>query len=97
MTDESTQMTRRINKNKAGIVVGLVTGLWHLMWSLLVAFGAAQAVTNWIFRLHFIQPPYTITAFNVVTAVTLIVVTSMIGFVIGWVFGAIWNWLHSSE
>jgi len=46
---------------------------------------------------HVIQPPYTITAFNVVTAVTLIVVTSIIGFVMGWLFGAIWNWLHSSE
>jgi hypothetical protein len=96
MTDESTQVTRRINKNKTGIVVGLLIGLWHLTWSLLVAFGVAQAVINWIFRLHFIQPPYTITAFNLVTAVTLIVVTSIIGFVMGWLFGAIWNWLHSS-
>jgi K+-sensing histidine kinase KdpD len=97
MTDESTQVIRRINKNRAGIVVGSLTGLWHLIWSLLVAFGVAQAVINWVFRLHFIQPPYTITAFNVVTAVTLIVVTSVIGFVVGWLFGAIWNWLHSSE
>jgi hypothetical protein len=97
MADESTQMTRRINKNKAGIVAGLLIGLWHLIWSLLVAFGVAQAVINWIFRLHFIQPPYTITAFNLVTAVTLIVVTSVIGFVMGWLFGAIWNWLHPAE
>jgi hypothetical protein len=97
MTDESTQVIRRINKNRAGIVVGSLTGLWHLTWSLLVAFGVAQTFINWVFRLHFIQPPYTITAFNVVTAVTLIVVTSVIGFVMGWLFGAIWNWLHSSE
>jgi polyferredoxin len=97
MTDESTQMTRRISKNKAGVVVGSLMRLWHLMWSLLVAFGVAQAVINWIFRLHFIQPPYTITAFNLVTAVTLIVVTSIIGFVMGWLFGAIWNWLHPAE
>lgn len=95
MSDES--KTRRINKMKAGVVLGSLYGLWHLTWSLLVAFGIAQAVINWIFRLHFIQPPYTITAFNVVTAVTLIVVTSAIGFVMGWLFAAIWNWLHSDE
>jgi hypothetical protein len=97
MTNQSTQMTRRINRNKAGVVVGSLMGLWHLMWALLVAFGVAQSVIDWIFRLHFIRPPYTITAFNVVTAVTLIVVTSIIGFVMGWLFGAIWNWLHSGE
>ena len=97
MTDESTHITRRINKNKAGLVVGSLMGLWHLMWVLLVAFGEAQAIINWIFRLHFIQPPYTITAFNLLTAVTLIVVTFIIGFVIGWLFGAIWNWMHYRE
>jgi K+-sensing histidine kinase KdpD len=91
------QTTGRINKNKAGVVVGSLMGIYHLTWALLVAFGVAQAVIDWIFRLHFIQPPYTITAFNPVTAVTLIVVTSIIGFVVGWLFGAIWNWLHSSE
>jgi len=95
MTSESTQIARQVNKNKVGIVVGSLFGLWHLTWSLLVAFGVAQVVINWIFRLHFIQPPYNITAFNVGTAVTLIVVTAAIGFVMGWLFGAIWNWLHS--
>ena len=95
MNSESTQIVRQVNKNKVGIVAGSLFGLWHLTWSLLVAFGVAQAVINWIFRLHFIQPPYTITAFNFVTAVTLIVVTVAIGFVMGWLFGAIWNWLHS--
>jgi hypothetical protein len=95
MNSESTQIVRQVNKNKVGIVVGSLFGLWHLTWSLLVAFGVAQAVINWIFRLHFIQPPYIITAFNFVTAVTLIVVTVAIGFVMGWLFGAIWNWLHS--
>ena len=97
MTSESTQLARQVNKNKVGIVVGSLFGLWHLTWSLLVAFGGAQAVINWAFRLHFIQPPYIITAFNVATAVTLIVVTAAIGFVMGWLFGAIWNWLHSKS
>ncbi len=86
-----------ISKSRAGVVLGSLVGLSHLMWSLLVAFGAAQWVINWIFRLHFIQPPYTITAFNFGTAVTLIVVTFVIGFVMGWLFAAIWNRLHSQD
>jgi hypothetical protein len=86
-----------ISKSKAGVVVGSLIGLWHLIWTVLVAVGLAQLVIDWIFRLHFIQPPYTITAFNLGTAVTLIVVTSVIGFVMGWLFAAIWNWLHSHE
>lgn len=90
-------MTRHINKNKAGLVVGLSVALWHLIWSLLVAFGVAQEIINWIFRLHFIQPPYTITAFSISTALMLILVTFLSGFVMGWVFGALWNWLHPGE
>jgi hypothetical protein len=86
-----------ISKSRTGVVVGALIGLGHVMWSVLVAFGVAQWVINWIFRLHFIQPPYTITAFNFGTAVTLIVVTSVIGFVMGWLFAAIWNVLHSHE
>ena len=86
-----------ISKSRAGVVVGALIGLSHLMWSLLVAAGLAQLVIDWIFRLHFIQPPYTITAFNLGTAAILIVVTSAIGFVMGWLFAAIWNVLHSRE
>jgi hypothetical protein len=85
-----------VNKNKLGLVFGSFLGLWHLAWSLLVAFGVAQWLIDWVFRLHFIQPPYTITAFKPALAVALIVITSILGYIIGWVMGAIWNWLHVS-
>lgn len=83
-----------MNKNKLGLVVGSFLGIWHLSWALLVAVGLAQWLIDWVFRLHFIQPPYTITEFRPALAVGLIVVTSTLGYVIGWVLGAIWNWLH---
>ena len=89
-------MIGRINPNRAGLVLGAVIGLWHLSWSLLVAFGWAQAVINFVLWMHFIKPIYVIDAFNVGTAVILVVVTTVIGYVIGGIFGLLWNALHKA-
>lgn len=86
-----------ISKNKLGVVVGSACGLWHLTWALLVATGTAQWLMDWTFRLHFIQPVYAITAFRAELALALIVVTSVLGFAIGWVAAGIWNWLHTER
>jgi hypothetical protein len=85
-----------ISKNKLGLVVGAFFGLWHLIWSTLVALGFAQQLINFVFRIHFIQPPYTLTPFKLSTAIALVVITSILGYVIGWVLGTIWNWLHAA-
>ena len=83
-----------ISKNKLGLVIGSAFGLWHLAWALLVAFGIAQWLIDWVFKLHFIQPVWVITAFQPGLAVALIVVTSVLGFLTGWVTAGIWNWLQ---
>ena len=84
-----------ISKNKLGVVVGSAFGIWHLTWALLVATGAAQWLIDWTFRLHFIEPVWVITAFQPGMAIALIVITSVLGFVTGWVTAGIWNWLHT--
>ena len=84
-----------LNKTKAGVAFGLILGLYHLTWSLIVAFGKAQVLIDWIFRLHFIEPPYTVAQFNLETAATLIAFTTLLGYVLGWLFAAIWNGLHA--
>jgi hypothetical protein len=86
-----------ISKNKLGIVGGGFFGLWHLVWSLLVAVGVAQALINFVFRLHFIQPPYVIAPFRTDLAIALIAITAIIGYVMGWVLAAIWNWLRPAS
>ena len=86
-----------ISKNKLGVVVGSALGAWHLGWALLVAFGVAQWLIDWTFRLHFIEPVWVITAFRPGLAIALIVLTSVLGFVTGWVAAGIWNWLHTES
>jgi ribose/xylose/arabinose/galactoside ABC-type transport system permease subunit len=84
-----------INRHKLGLLFGSFLGLCHFVWAWLVLSGMAQTLTDWIFRLHFIQPPYTILPFNLGSAVSLILVTSVTGYLSGWVLGAIWNWLRA--
>jgi hypothetical protein len=86
-----------ISKNKLGVVIGSAFGLWHLAWVLLVAFGIAQWLLDWVFRLHFIQPVYVVTAFKLPFAVALIAITSALGYLFGWVAAAIWNDLHTGK
>ena len=72
-------------------------GISHFLWAWLVLTGMAQTVINWIFRLHFIEPTYVITRFELGVATTLVILTSAIGYLSGWILAAIWNWLRSDE
>jgi hypothetical protein len=78
LTSKSFKM---VNSVKAGITFGALLGVWHLCWSLLVAFGWAQPLIDFVFWLHFIRPVYVVQPFSLPIAVVLIVVTSVIGFV----------------
>ena len=77
----------KINPVRSGLVLGAVIGLWHLSWSLLVALGWAQPFVDFVFWMHFIKPVYVIQAFAPI-------VTALFGFVVGSVFGLLWNWFH---
>ena len=81
---------------KAGFVLGVLVGGWHLCWSLLVALRWAQPVIDFVFWMHFIKPIYVIEPFEVDRAMILIGVTIGAGFVIGSVFALIWNALHKA-
>jgi hypothetical protein len=89
-------MTAHMSVCKAGLVLGIVLGGWHLCWSILVVLGWAQPVIDFVFWMHFIKPIYVIEPFEIARAVILIIATSGIGFVIGSVFALAWNVLHKS-
>ncbi len=64
----------KTNKYVVGRVFGIVGAVWHVFWSLLVWAGWARPFIDFIFRLHFITPPYTISAFDFGTAALLVTV-----------------------
>jgi hypothetical protein len=85
-----------IHPHKAGLALGGTLAAWHFLWSVIVALGWGQFVIDWIFRLHFIQPPYTVGPFVPMLAIGLIVVTFALGYLIGWIFGWLWNLVTKS-
>lgn len=83
-----------IHPIKAGVTVGVLLGGWHLTWAILVAFGWAQPLIDFLFWMHFIRPVYVVTPFHPGIATILVVVTSAAGFVVAWLFSFLWNRIH---
>ena len=85
-----------VNPNKVGLVIGALIGGWHLVWSLLVLFGCAQPIIDFIFWAHMIQPIYVIKPFSFLAAITLIAITAVTGYVFGYIGAVIWNKLRQA-
>ncbi|HYX46851.1 MAG TPA: hypothetical protein VE820_08535 [Sphingomicrobium sp.] len=88
---------KRVNPAKAGIAVGTVVGLWHLIWVTLVAAGAAKPIMDFVLRLHFIQLHYELAPFVMGTAIALVALTFCVGAFFGLVFALVWNWLTGTR
>ena len=86
----------KIHPPKIGLLVGTLMGGFHLGWAILVLLGGAQPLINFIFWAHMIQPIYVIKAFDPVAAVTLLVMTSITGYVVGYSGAIVWNRIHHS-
>ncbi len=72
--------------------MGSFAALMHLVWSLMVAMGMAQWWMDLVLSLHFLNNPYKVAPFDVMTALILIVMAGVMGFVVGWVFATFWNY-----
>ena len=84
----------KLNIKKTAMTVGVFAGGIHLAWVILIATGVAQPLINFISWAHMISVPYQITGFGLTQAVTLIVLTSLMGFIFGWMFAWVWNKMH---
>lgn len=83
-----------VGVNRLGLVLGLLLGALHLFWALLVASGWAQPLMDFIFWLHFIRPVYVIEGFDLLRAGGLVLLTGVIGYVVGGAYALLWNRLH---
>ncbi len=83
----------KLNKNKLGIVLGIFVGAMHAIWVLAVALNVGQKFLDFILPLHFIDNLYSVMTFNIATALMLVVMATVGGYVMGWLFAALWNWV----
>lgn len=84
---------KKVSAHTTGLIFGMLFGLWHAVWAILVMAGLAAPVLDWIYGLHFLSNPFKVMAFDLTTAVMLVVFTSVVGYIVGWVSAIIWNTL----
>lgn len=82
------------NAHKVGLVSGLLLGGWHVVWSLLVLSGFAQMVYDFILWAHMIHLQLVVGPFDATAALTLVVVTAVMGYVGGYTGTLVWNRFH---
>ena len=76
-----------MSSHKLGLAFGSALALFHTAWALLVASGSAQKVIDFIFWLHFINPPYQLDTFSIGRALGLILFTFVVGYIGGQILG----------
>lgn len=85
-------------KKLDGHYVGMATGgflaLVHAVWSFMVMASLAKPYLDFVLGLHFLNNPFFVKEFMLSTAITLVVVTFVVGYLFGWVFSGIWNRVH---
>ncbi len=84
----------QVSAHKVGLVFGGMLAIGHAIWSIMVFMGIAKLFLDWILGLHFLNFQYSINSFAIFTALTLVIVTGVIGYIVGYVCGRLWNLAH---
>jgi hypothetical protein len=86
----------QVHAQKVGLVFGGLLAIGHTIWALLVFMGLAKPFLDWIFGLHFLNFQYTIDPFSFGNALMLVIVTGIVGYLVGYVAGSLWNLVHGT-
>ncbi len=84
-------MAKASLSHQYGLTLGATLGLLHLVWSVLVALNLAQPLVNFIIKAHMIQVSHIVSPFSLENAAVLVVVTTIIGYIVGFIFGQMWT------
>ncbi len=84
-------MDMKINKNKTGLTFGFLISFIHIIWSILVVLGLAQWWLNFVLGVHMLSVQVTVLPFDFIKAITLVIMTFVVGYVFGWLMAFFWN------
>lgn len=80
-----------MNKKQVGLTLGIFAAVCHLIWAIAVAIGI-QKYVDWILLIHSIKLDLVLTNVVLLNAVLLVIVGFIGGYIMGWVFAAVYNW-----
>lgn len=80
-----------LDKKHVGLSLGIFFALIHAIWALIVAFGYGQALLDWILSMHSMTAVLVVGAMTLGRALGLIALSFVFGYVLGWLFAAVWN------
>jgi len=84
----------RVKPNRAGIFLGSGLGLYHAVWSVLVAAHLAQPLLYFVLYMHFLTVPVRVEPFEFPRAAGLVLFTGLLGYVVGAGLALLWNAVH---
>jgi hypothetical protein len=87
----------KLSASKTALTLGLLSGLWHVSWALLVSMGLAQKLLDAVYRVHFMNNPITVAGFSIVRAGKLVVLAFAMAYAMGWIFALLWNMAHGKK
>ena len=76
---------------QTSLIAGLCLSSLHLSWIVLILLGWAQPLMDFIFKLHMLNSPFQVQPFSIGLAVSLVIITFVIGAFYGLVFVLIKN------
>ena len=86
-------MKYTINPIDAALLLGMIFGIFHLSWLILIFLNYAQVTLDFIFCIHFIKPIFEVKSFDAGRAFTLLVFTVFVGSVLGYILARLFNTL----
>ena len=83
-------MKKEINQNKAGLSLGILMGVMHFLWVIIIEIGLGNSLMNLWKRIHFVEIA-SMTQFNLGIALLGIFYAFILGYIIAWLFSWVYN------